>query len=114
MTTKPPKLVPVPATAAQPQKELPKDLADKVLAFRCLATVHNLLTQGQFPYQAFTIVNESVNFMRSLHADAVMKASEHPNARDVPELATFLDQLAAAEEKAKTAEAEEVPSAPQA
>jgi hypothetical protein len=76
----------------EPTPTIPQDLNSQVQAIRAFAMTHNLLNQGQFPASHFKVVTDCIEFLKVVHGKAVVAASSHESAREVPELRQYLEQ----------------------
>jgi len=73
-------------------ESIPQDLQGKISALKALTTVHSLLVSGLFQVKHHEIINESMKFISSLHAQVMAEASSHPDADLVPELKAHKNQ----------------------
>ena len=80
--------------------DLPKDLEAHVQTIRAFAHTHNMLVKGHYNYPDFAAVDQCVQFLKTLHGQAIRVAAEHEDADMVPELKAFKE-----DERAKNGEA---------
>jgi hypothetical protein len=84
-----------------PEPELSNELKAHVQTIRAMTICHNLLAEGQFKYDAFQSVHNSMNFLRTVRERAIEMASADPQADLVPELKEFKAAQAVEEAKKK-------------
>lgn len=60
--------------------EIAPELLAKLGAIRAIATTHNLLDSASFPVSKLEAVKLSLEFLRSLHEQALADAQSHPQA----------------------------------
>lgn len=91
----------VPAQSAPEAEQTPqiaKELLDMVGSLRAIATCHNLLDKGHFQAHQLQAIMLSMDFLKSLHIQAVTQALAHPQADLIPELKALKDAQAAKEQ----------------
>jgi len=66
--------------------ELPEDLQALVNSLKAIAMTHTLLQKGAFQFPDYGAVAQSIQFIESLHKQAMSEASAHPKAHLSPEL----------------------------
>jgi len=73
--------------------DLPQDLNAHVQTIRAFALTHNVLVQGTYKPQDFQAVHDCVEFIKSLHGEALKVASRHKDSDLVPELKAFKESI---------------------
>lgn len=63
-----------------------QDLQNKVSSLKALATTHNLLQKGHYPYGYDDAIKQSLSFIQALHEQVMTEAINDPQAELVPEL----------------------------
>lgn len=69
--------------------EISQELQSKIQAIRAIATCYNLLDKGSFNHNALVAVEQSLNFLKSLHQQVLEEALAHPDSDKVEELQQF-------------------------
>ncbi len=71
--------------------EIDQDLSQKIAGLKALAATHTILNRGSFPISLHSTVEQSIDFMQSLHEQLLSEAILHPQADLVPELKLLKD-----------------------
>lgn len=81
--------------------EIAIELQNQIKAIRALATCYNLLEKAPLPHSHHIAVAESLNFLRSLHSQALEQAASHPDSDKVPEIKAAKEQAELQKEQLK-------------
>jgi hypothetical protein len=79
-------------TEVQPTVVVAQDLLHQINALKAITTAHSLINDARYPHTLLEAVKSSLQFLESLHGQALNQALSHPDAGKVPELAEIFNQ----------------------
>jgi hypothetical protein len=84
------------ANSVKTRPAIPTDLQYQINALKAITTAHSLINDARYPHTLLEAVKSSLQFLESLHGQALNQALSHPDAGKVPELAEIFNQRSVA------------------